>query len=97
MVNQKEWDLVSGLIKPKPRHQPNVYDTEEKLKYFKLLGERKSADSSTVAEKILKQNRSLEFKLSKQQQQSEMIDQALHKKFRKNLRLRKDFEKSRLD
>ena len=74
MVNQKEWDLISGLIKPKPKNLPNVYDTEDKQRYFRLLGEKKSADNSLIASKILKQNRSLEFKFREKEKESIAIE-----------------------
>jgi hypothetical protein len=73
MVNQKEWDIISGLIKPKPKDLPNLYDTDDKQRYFRLLGEKRSADNSVVVQKILKQNRSLEFKLKQKEDVSDKI------------------------
>lgn len=96
MVNQKEWDFKSGLIKPKPKLQPNSFDTDEKQTYFRLLGEKKSADSSLIASKIMKQNRSLEFKIQRRDMESQQIEENLQKKFRKNHKLKKEVEKTRL-
>jgi len=73
MVNQKEWDIVSGLNNHKPKDLPNLYDTDDKQRYYRLLGEKQSADNSVVVQKILKQNRSLEFKLKQKEDVSDKI------------------------